>query len=122
MLSYYELYLLLILSLDPFSLSIEFAHAVQLSIRNHCCKLISSCQVQRYFYFSQILCSTNSVSSPTKFNNYSKECACEYDLPVFLQLYALLFEMGCAWCLHKNDLIFKESEEDLKNPYSRASL
>lgn len=73
------------------------------------------------FYFSQIFCSTNAVSSPTKFNSYSKECVCEYDWPVFLWLCALLSEMGCAWCLQENDLIFEGSEEDLKNPYSRGS-
>lgn len=49
-----------------FSLGIEFAHAVQLLIRNHCCKLISCGKGQRYFYFSQIFCSSNSFCSATK--------------------------------------------------------
>lgn len=90
------------------------------TIRNHRCKWISSCQVQRYFYFSQIFCSTNSVGSHTKFSDDSKASAYEYDLPVFLQLYALLFATG--WCLHENDLMFKGSEGDSKNPYSWGSL
>lgn len=116
-------------------LLILFPYALNLLMQYNC---LSEITVANWFpvatskdIFSQIFCSTNSVSSPTKFkkkkssflcHSYSKECACECDLPVFLQLCALLFEMGCAWCLHENDLIFKRSEKDLKNPYSWGNL